>query len=87
MRRRFLKDWPWETVTVGNEFGENGMSGAGTYLTSTELYNPASGTRSTTGLLNTPRAFHTATLLSNGQVLVAGGNNMVSITASSEADY
>jgi hypothetical protein len=30
---------------------------------------------------------NTATLLSNGQVFVAGGNNMVSITASSEVDY
>jgi hypothetical protein len=40
---------------------------------SAELYNPITGTWSITGALNTPRFFHTATLLPNGQVLIAGG--------------
>jgi N-acetylneuraminic acid mutarotase len=49
------------------------------YLSSSELYNPATGTWSATGdpdhpgELNTPRGFHTATLLPNGKVLVVGG--------------
>jgi hypothetical protein len=38
-----------------------------------ELYDPATGTWSKTGSLNTPRDGFTATVLQNGEVLVAGG--------------
>ncbi|HJU24440.1 MAG TPA: kelch repeat-containing protein [Casimicrobiaceae bacterium] len=38
-----------------------------------ELYDPVTGTWSKTGSLNTPRDGFTATLLPNGEVLVAGG--------------
>jgi N-acetylneuraminic acid mutarotase len=57
-------------------------------LASAELYNPATGTWTTTGSLAIARAYHTATLLPNGTVLVAGGHDTNnSILASAELYY
>jgi hypothetical protein len=50
-------------------------SGVASYTDAAELYNPATGQWTVTGSMTTPRCEHAATLLANGQVLVAGGGN------------
>ncbi len=55
------------------------------YLTSAELYDPASsGGWGSPPVMATPREEHTATMLANGQLLVAGGLNGSGALASAE---
>jgi len=58
--------------------GMDGLSSSSPYwhgIGSAELYDPTTGQWSTTGSLISPRDGHFAVRLSNGKVLVAGGDN------------
>ena len=64
-----------------------GGTGAGSYLSSTELYNPLTNTfaaPAATATMNTARSGATATLLPNGKVLIAGGVSPTGAQASTE---
>ena len=62
----------------------NSCSGCQT-LTATgaiSIFDPGTGTIATQNQLNTPRMFHTATLLSDGSVLIVGGASAATINPS-----
>ena len=72
----------WDTVGMpstllpdGTVLVEGGVVEHSVATASAEIYDPASGTWSATGGLNTARYDHTATLLPDGTVLVAGGDD------------
>jgi hypothetical protein len=78
--RRMNNDHFGHTATLLNDGtvliagGHYLLSGGGGGESLSELYNPTSGTFSyTTGQLVTPRTVHSATLLNDGTVLIAGG--------------
>lgn len=56
-------------------------------LTSAELYDPSTGTWTTTGSMSTARDAFAATLLNSGQVLVAGGENSSGTPLSAAESY
>jgi Bacterial Ig-like domain (group 2)/IPT/TIG domain/Abnormal spindle-like microcephaly-assoc'd, ASPM-SPD-2-Hydin/Galactose oxidase, central domain len=64
--------------------GGSTCSSPGCPSNSAELYNATAGTFSSTGTLNVSRFNHSATLLTNGQVLIAGGYDSCSTSCTSD---
>jgi hypothetical protein len=70
---------PDGTVLVAGGYGTavSAIGGIPSAETSAEIFNPATGSWTPTGSMSTARFHHTATLLSNGTVLVAGGDGLL----------
>lgn len=69
-----------QVLVTGGHYGTS----PATFLAKAELYNPSTDTWTTTGSMSVARSVHTATLLPDGQALVAGGQNNTALLASAE---
>jgi hypothetical protein len=69
-------------VLIAGGFREEGTTEVA--IASAEIFDPATNSFAATNDMNEPRNGHTATLLSNGKVLLAGGWNQEGRTATAE---
>ena len=73
-----------EILFAGGENDTQLLPDSGSILASAELFDPGSGQFAATASMNVARTGHTATLLSDGSVLVAGGRGAAGILADAE---
>ena len=73
-----------EILFAGGESDTQLFPDSGSILASAELFDPGSGQFAATASMNVARTGHTATLLSDGSVLVAGGRGAAGILADAE---
>jgi hypothetical protein len=69
---------PSGKVLIAGGAADRSPTGQGLPVASAELYDPSSGTFAATGSMATSRVYHSATLLPNGKVLIAGGASELS---------
>jgi len=72
-------------LLVGGDSAEWNFDGP--YIASAELYDPATGSFAPTGSMATGRNLHTATLLLDGRVLIAGGDGRGTVSLASAELY
>jgi hypothetical protein len=72
-----------DVLVAGGIFSFN-INGTVTCNATAELYNSSTGQWTTTGNMTAPRCYHSATLLTDGTVLVAGGGTISSPDNSAE---
>jgi hypothetical protein len=63
-------------LSDGKVLVTGGLANASTPLSATELFDPSNGTFAATADMGAARAFHSATLLTSGEVLVTGGQGV-----------
>jgi N-acetylneuraminic acid mutarotase len=66
-----------QMLVSGGNYGSGYAGVSNDVFDSGEVYDPTSNSWSSAGTMSTPRYEHTASLLANGTVLVAGGNDLV----------
>lgn len=71
-------------ITGGCNNSNTGEIRCDNFLASVEMYDPSFETFLEAGSMNTPRMQHTATLLPDGKVLIAGGSDGANTLASAE---
>jgi hypothetical protein len=62
-------------LVAGGVASTDWMAGTARWTSAAEIYDPATGKFTATGSMNLLRNLHTATLLGDGRVLMAGGSN------------
>jgi hypothetical protein len=71
-------------LTNGKVLIAGGSSASGKWLSSSELYDPATASFTPTGDMTWPQSGHTATLLPDGKVLIVGGHGSFGSTVTAD---